>query len=62
MAVGTAARIISFVFDEQKWTTQSKKDFEELDLGEEAVAALKEARLWEKFAFPISQLILLSVA
>ena len=56
VAVAIAARIISFVYDEQKWTTQNKKDFEELDLGEETVAALKEARLWEKFAFPIDQL------
>mgnify|MGYP003327568849 CR=1 FL=1 len=56
VAVGVTARIISFVFDEQKWTARNRKDFEELDLGEEAVAALKEARLWEKFAFPINQL------
>ena len=56
VAVGTTARIISFAYDEQKWTARNKKDFEELDLGEEAVAVLKEARLWEKFAFPIDQL------
>tara|TARA_B100000674_G_C37947058_1_gene965401 strand:- start:456 stop:2465 length:2010 start_codon:yes stop_codon:yes gene_type:complete len=56
VAVGITARIISFVYDEKKWTARSKKDFEELDLGEEAVVALKEARLWEKFAFPVDQL------
>lgn len=51
VGVALAARIISFTYDEKKWTPQNKKDFEELQLSEEAVAALKEAALWEKFTF-----------
>jgi|GEM_PF-226162 len=52
VGVAIAARILSFTYDEKKWTPQNKKDFEELQLSEEAVAALKEAKLWEKFTLP----------
>lgn len=51
VGVALAARILSFTYDETKWTPQHKKDFEELQLSEEAVAALKEAALWEKFTY-----------
>lgn len=49
VGVSIAARILSFPYDEKRWTPQHKKDFEELQLSEEAQAALKEAMLWEKF-------------
>ncbi len=55
VGVSIAARILSFPYDEKRWTPQQQKDFEELQLSAEAQAALKEAKLWEKFALSPAQ-------
>jgi two-component system, chemotaxis family, chemotaxis protein CheY len=55
VGVSLAARILAFPYDEKRWKPQHKKDFEDLQLSEEAQAALKEAKLWEKFALSPAQ-------
>ncbi len=55
VGVALAARILTFPYDEKKWTPQHKKDFEEMQLSEEAQAALKEAKLWEKIVLTPEQ-------
>ena len=45
VAVGFAAKILSFPLDESQWTAEQKREFASFDLDDEAVSLLKETDL-----------------
>ena len=55
VATGIAARLLSFLLDEAKWTPDHKRSFDEFELEDDALKILAEYKLYERFALKPQQ-------